>query len=58
MSYYSARTKFEEAENSSQNPAITAIAEGLKELAQAIENDINKLERDIHAIKNKVNSMR
>jgi archaellum component FlaC len=58
MSYYSARTKFEEAVNSAQNPAITAIAEGLKELAQAIENDINKLERDIHAIKNKVNSMR
>jgi archaellum component FlaC len=58
MSYFSARTKFEEAANASQNPAITAIAEGLKELAQAIENDINRLERDIHTIKNKVNSIR
>lgn len=58
MSYYSARIKFEEAVNSSQNPAISAIAEGLKELAQGIENDINKLERDIRAIQNKVNSIR
>jgi len=58
MSYYSARMKFETAKNSTENAAIADLAEGLAFLAQAIETDINKLERELHTIKNKVNSPR
>jgi hypothetical protein len=58
MTFFSARAKFEGAKNAAQNPAITAIAEGLEELSRALEHEINGIERDLQTIKNRVNSIR
>jgi|HubBroStandDraft_2_1064218.scaffolds.fasta_scaffold1622259_1 hypothetical protein len=58
MSYSNARLKFDEAIAASQNAAATAIAEGLKEMAQTLQNDISKIERELRTIGNRVNSIR
>jgi hypothetical protein len=50
--------RFEEAKNMSEDPAIKVIADGLIELSRGIENDINKLERGLRTIQNKVNQLR
>jgi uncharacterized coiled-coil protein SlyX len=58
MGYSSARQKFESAKASAQDSAIHNLAEGLVDLARAIEDDINKLERQLQTITNRVNSLR
>ena len=58
MSYSGARDTFERAKSQSEDMGVRLIAEGLQSLARAIESDINKLEREIQTIKNRVNSMR
>lgn len=56
--YYAAREKFDYARSAADDQAIAAIAEGLHALSRAVESDINKLERELQTIKNRVNSIR
>jgi archaellum component FlaC len=65
LGYMGAIEKFEEVINSAQNPQIASLAEGLKLLAQAVRNDLTKIERevgavksDVHTVQNRVNSLR
>jgi len=50
MSYSEGRIHFDKAKNSTVDPALKDIAEGLRHLSHAIEEDIRKLEEDIRAI--------
>jgi hypothetical protein len=52
MSYSEGRIHFDKAKNSTVDPALKDIAEGLRHLSHAIEEDIRKLEEDIRAIQN------
>jgi hypothetical protein len=45
MGYVGARDSFENAKSKTNDPAIQDLAEGLRQLARAIEDDIRKLER-------------
>jgi hypothetical protein len=47
VSYTEARSHFENAKNNTADPAIIEIANGLKHLSHAIEEDIRTLEQDI-----------
>jgi hypothetical protein len=47
VSYTEARSHFENAKNNTADPAIIEIANGLKHLTHAIEEDIRTLEQDI-----------
>ncbi len=58
MSLSSARNKFEEVAKTSMEHDIKRLAEGLVQLAQGISGSITKLENDLAAIKNRVNSIR
>lgn len=58
MSCYAAQVKFDEAIEASRDRAMTAIAEGLNLLARGIDSDMNKLERELQAIKSRVNTLR
>lgn len=53
MSYSEARIHFDKAKNRTVDPAIKDIAEGLRHLSHAIEEDIRKVEEDIQAIQNR-----
>ena len=53
MGYVTARQNFESAKSANDH-AIQQIAEGLVQLSRAIENDFNKLEREVNAIKSKL----
>jgi len=53
MSYSEGRIHFDKAKNSAVDPAIKDLAEGLKHLSHAIEEDIRKVEEDIRAIQNR-----
>jgi hypothetical protein len=52
MSYSEGRIHFDKAKNSTVDPAIKDIAEGLRHLSHAIEEDIRKVEEGIRAIQN------
>jgi len=52
MSYSEARIHFDKAKNTTADPAIKDIAEGLRHLSNAVEEDISKMEDDIRAIQN------
>jgi hypothetical protein len=52
MSFSESRIHFDKARNSTADPAIKDIAEGLKHLSHAIEEDLRKVEEDIRAIQN------
>jgi hypothetical protein len=52
MSYSEGRIHFDKAKNSTVDPAIRDIAEGLRHLSHAIEEDIRKVEEDIRVIQN------
>jgi hypothetical protein len=52
MSYSEARIHFDKGKNSAVNPALKDIAEGLRHLSHAIEEDVRKLEGDIRTIQN------
>jgi len=52
VSYSEARMHFDKAKNNVIDPAVKDIAEGLRHLAHAIEEDIRKVEADIRAIQN------
>jgi hypothetical protein len=58
MSASYAAAKFRELANESQNDDIRKLAVALAQLAQGISSDISSLERELHTIKNRVNSMR
>lgn len=58
MSFYSARQKFETAKSSSQNQAMDALADGLMDLARAIEQELHDLKREVDTVKSRVNSIR
>lgn len=58
MSFYSARTKFEEAKNAAPNAATSSIAEGLLDLTRAIEAELRKLDQEIDRVKSRVNSIK
>jgi hypothetical protein len=47
MSYTEARSHFENAKNNTADATLIEIANGLKHLSHAIEEDIRRLERDI-----------
>jgi hypothetical protein len=52
MSYSDARIHFDKARNNVVDPALKDIAEGLRHLSHAIEEDIRKLEADIRVVQN------
>jgi hypothetical protein len=52
VSYTEARSHFENAKNNTADPAIIEIANGLKHLSHAIEEDIRTLEQDIRDLQN------
>jgi hypothetical protein len=52
VSYTEARSHFENAKNNTADPAIIEIANGLKHLSHAIEEDIRSLEQDIRDFQN------
>ena len=52
MSYSESRIHFDKARNSAVDPAIKDIAEGLKHLSRAIEEDLRKVEEDIRVLQN------
>jgi hypothetical protein len=52
MSYSEARNHFDKARNNTVDDAIMDIADGLKHLSHAIEEDIIRLEQDIRDIQN------
>ena len=52
MSFSESRIHFDKARNGAVDPAIKEIAEGLKHLSHAIEEDLRKVEEDIRAIQN------
>ena len=52
VSYTEARSHFENAKNNTADPAIIEIANGLKHLSHAIEEDIRTLEQDIRDLEN------
>ena len=54
MSYSEARIHFDKAKNSAGDPSTKDIAEGLRHLSNAIEEDIRKLEGDIRIIQNRL----
>jgi len=54
MSYVMSRQSFESAKQMTDDEAIQTLAEGLISLSRAIENDLNKQDRDLAAIKRKV----
>ena len=65
MTYATAQQIFERIVSDSRDPDISAIAQGLLALTQAIQYDIQNvksnqsgLERDLHSVKNRVNSIR
>jgi hypothetical protein len=53
MSYSEARIHFDKARNSAVDPALKDIAEGLRHLSHAVEENIRKMETDIRAIQNR-----
>jgi protoporphyrinogen oxidase len=54
MGYVGARGNFESAKSKTDDPAIQELAEGLRQLARAIEDDLNKLEREIRTAASRV----
>jgi hypothetical protein len=53
MSYSEARIHFDKAKNSAGDASTKDIAEGLKHLSHAVEEDIRKMEDNIRAIQNR-----
>ena len=49
MSYTEARSHFENAKNNTADATLIEIANGLKHLSHAIEEDIRRLEQDIRS---------
>jgi hypothetical protein len=49
MSYTEARSHFENAKNTTADKTLIEIANGLKHLSHAIEEDIRRLEQDIRS---------
>lgn len=54
MGYVGARSDFDSAKSKTNDPAIQDIAEGLRQLARAVEDDIKKLEREIKSIASRI----
>jgi hypothetical protein len=52
MSYSEARSHFENATNLKADEAVTELANGLKHLSHAIEEDIRTLQEDIRNLQN------
>jgi hypothetical protein len=52
MSYTEARSHFENAKNNTADATLIEIANGLKHLSHAIEEDIRRLEHDIRSLQN------
>ena len=52
MSYTEARSHFENAKNTTADKTLIEIANGLKHLSHAIEEDIRRLEQDIRTFQN------
>ena len=57
MSYSEARIHFDKAKNSTGDPSTKDIAEGLRHLSHAIEEDIRKLEEDMRRHQNSTKMM-
>jgi len=57
MSYSEARIHFDKAKSNVIDPAIKDIAEGLRHLSHAIEEDIRKLEEDMRRHQNSTKMM-
>ncbi len=52
MSYTEARNHFENAKNSTADPILIEIVNGLKHLSHAIEEDIRTLEQENRSLQN------
>jgi hypothetical protein len=52
MSYTEARSHFQNVTNLKADAAIIELANGLKHLSHAIEEDIRTLEQDIRSLQN------
>jgi hypothetical protein len=53
MSYSEARIHFDKAKNSAGDASTKDIAEGLRHLSHAVEEDFRKMEDNIRAIQNR-----
>jgi hypothetical protein len=53
MSYTEARSHFENAKNTTADKTLIEIANGLKHLSHAIEEDIRTLGQDIRSLQNR-----
>ena len=58
MSYTEARSHFENAKNNTADPTLIEIANGLKHLSHAIEEDLRKLEQNIRNIQESADRFR
>ncbi len=52
MSYTEARSHFENAKNNTADPTLIEIANGLKHLSHALEEDIRAIEQDLRDLQN------
>ena len=52
MSYTEARSHFENAKNTTADKTLIEIANGLKHLSHALEEDIRTIEQDIRDLQN------
>jgi hypothetical protein len=53
MSYTEARSHFENAKNTTADKTLIEIANGLKHISHAIEEDIRTLEQNIRSLQNR-----
>ena len=58
MSYAGARSKLEEAQNSSGDLGVQKLADGMIALSRAIEDHLIKVERELSTIQSRVNLLR
>jgi hypothetical protein len=65
MTIFSAIDKFKEVSETSMDPGVAALAEGLHDLAQGLRNELSSIKRDVEEVKrecqtirNRVNTMR
>jgi hypothetical protein len=53
MSYTEARSHFENAKNTTADKTLIEIANGLKHISHAIEEDMRTLEQNIRSLQNR-----
>jgi hypothetical protein len=54
MGYVGARTSLESAKTASKDDAIQQLSDGLVQLSRAIQNDLEKLQREMHTVASRI----